>query len=198
MTPPDVESYELQLPPHALEGFAERLAAAPEDIKAPLMVVELGRGQSLGSLATRHKVRLADIKLLNPSAKGRAGEKITLPIDEDGTRYADKESRPPVVTYKVRRGDTLSGIARKYNVSVATLRNVNGLRGNQIRIGQRLKVPSRGYVASTPAAPKQYKVRPGDTLSEIARKYRTSPSELAKHNGIRGDVLYAGQLLKIP
>jgi membrane-bound lytic murein transglycosylase D len=54
---------------------------------------------------------------------------------------ADVRSRGSSKTYQVRRGDTLSGIARKFSTRVSTLRELNGLKGSKLRVGQRLKVP---------------------------------------------------------
>jgi membrane-bound lytic murein transglycosylase D len=51
--------------------------------------------------------------------------------------------RPDYVTHRVRSGDTLGSIARRYGSSVAAIRSANGMRGNALRIGQRLRVPVR-------------------------------------------------------
>src|SRR3546814_9002416 len=45
-------------------------------------------------------------------------------------------------THKVRRGQTLSGIAHQYNVSLNELRHANGIKGSELRIGQTLRVPA--------------------------------------------------------
>ena len=65
---------------------------------------------------------------LKASTKGRAS---TGRVSNNGTR-----------DYVIARGDTLSGIAKRYNISVAELRSLNGLSGSVIRIGQRLKIPT--------------------------------------------------------
>lgn len=91
------------------------------------------------------------------------------------------------VRHKVKRGEALSTIAEKYGVSVSSIRNWNSLRGNTIRVGQRLtiyprKMPSESTVASsssssTPASSTNdegyvtYRVRSGETFYSIARKY---------------------------
>lgn len=201
MTPPDQETYELQVPPTAVEAFAARLAAAPETLEAPFMQVTLGRGETLETLAERHKVRLEDLQLLNPGLKAKTGSIVLLPLDEFGQRYADIRMRPMYRTYKVRRGDTLSGIAGRYKLSVSALKKANRLSGTRIRIGQTLRIPTKGQVASSAPQrerPRQYRVKRGDTLLEIARRYRLSPKVLARHNKIDGDLLLAGQLLQIP
>ena len=93
--------------------------------------------------------------------------------------------------YTVQRGDTLWSIARKFNLSVDKLKDINNLNSNIISIGQKLIVseslPNNNY----------YIVKKGDTLYGIARKFNTSVSELASINNLNSTLLSIGQLLKI-
>lgn len=115
-------------------------------------------------------------------------------------------------TYKVRRGDTVSGIARTHGVSEKELMRVNNIRSaRSLRTGQTLKMPGATLVASggapaTPApavkAPQvtlaSYTVQRGDTLSTIASKQGMGVSELQKLNGMgRSTRLHPGQKLKV-
>ncbi len=61
---------------------------------------------------------------------------------KNGTVKPEAAKRRTTKDHVIARGDTLSGIAKRYNVSVAELRSMNGLRGSMIRIGQRLKIPA--------------------------------------------------------
>ena len=98
--------------------------------------------------------------------------------------------------YVVKKGDTLSEIAKKFNTSVGNLVKINHIKNpDLIYVGQKLKVPnhkkSNGY--------KKYVVKSGDTLSEIALKHHTNVRELVKINHIKDpDKIYVGQVLKIP
>ena len=132
---------------------------------------------------------------------------------------------PETQKYRVRRGDTLSGIAVRYRTSVRKLKSMNRLRSDRIRIGQVLEVPGKRYSAtaftvskkSTSTGSRQtvalnntksvpddmqnvhvHKVRRGNTLSGLARKYSTTVAALKKINGLRGDRLSIGQILRIP
>jgi LysM repeat protein len=109
----------------------------------------------------------------------------------------------PGGSYKVQRGDTLSEIAKLNGVSVASLRAANGLSGNRIYAGQKLRLP--GATGSTPgkvsvAAVREgtHKVNRGDTLSDIAKAAGVSVASLRAANGLRGNRIYAGQKLQIP
>lgn len=95
-------------------------------------------------------------------------------------------------THVVRRGETLSQIARRHGVSLSELRQANQLRGDVIRIGQTLTIPTLNR------APGVYVVRPGDTLSEIARSHNISIATLREANGLSGDRIVSGQNLVIP
>ena len=90
----------------------------------------------------------------------------------------------------VQAGDTLSGLAQTYGVSAAALRAANNLRGDGIRVGQRLRIPD-GRASSR-------RVRRGDTLSEIAEAHGVSLAALRSANDLRSDRIRVGQVLRIP
>ncbi len=117
--------------------------------------------------------------------------------------------------YRVKQGDYLGKIARKYGVRVSQLKKWNGLRNNNLKIGQRLTVYPRnpsGTVSSSPkkstskttnktAVPgsgKTYKVKSGDSLWSISRKFsNVSVQNLKDWNNISSTKLKLGQLLKV-
>ena len=149
-TPPDVESYGLHVPTDAVVDFHERLAAAPDSARTPFTKVVLKPGDSIHALAFERRISYEDIALLNPNMREWAGETLLLPVGEDGTRFADTPRRNAVQTravVRVRSGDTLWGIARRYNVSVNQLTSFNNLRGSTIRPGQRIRIPPTWYRA---------------------------------------------------
>jgi LysM repeat protein len=122
--------------------------------------------------------------------------------------------------YAVAKGDTLSRIARVHGMKIAALRELNGLKNDNLKIGQKLKVqaapvaeptPNTSLVAKTvkaveTAAPKlstvsksTYTIAKGDTLVKIARQFKTTPAALMAANKI-GDPakLKIGSVLQIP
>lgn len=104
-------------------------------------------------------------------------------------------------SYTIREGDTLGGIARRYGVSVSALQRSNRLRGTLIRAGKTLLIPlSPGAqeVATAGAGDQQgslvHRVRSGDTLWGIARRYNVYISQLTRWNSITtNDTLRLGQ-----
>lgn len=113
-------------------------------------------------------------------------------------------------TYKVKKGDTLSGIASRYGISWKTLAGMNGIDDpKKLRVGQTLSVPSASGKALTSAkstAPVKkalpsgatYTVRSGDTLSAIASRNKVKLADLKAANGLSGDRIIVGQKLVIP
>jgi len=99
----------------------------------------------------------------------------------------------PVSTqkYRVRRGDNLSEIARRFGTGVRTLKKLNRLRSSRIYVGQRLKVSGTQYIAKT-----KHTVQRGENLSVIARKYGLSVSYLKRINSLRSSRIIPGQTLK--
>lgn len=83
-------------------------------------------------------------------------------------------------------------IARTYGVTVASVVAANGLRRpDVIHAGQRLRIPAGGKDVV-------YRVRRGDTLSQLARTFGTSTAEIQRANGLRGSRIVVGQTLRIP
>lgn len=121
---------------------------------------------------------------------------------------AKAKARPRIRYYKVRKGDSLYKISRKFGVSIASLKKQNRLRSNHLSIGKRLKVgKTTRRVASKSSSRKStkrsssgsYKVRKGDTLYGIARSHGISVKALQKHNGMgKSTKIKPGQRLKIP
>jgi N-acetylmuramoyl-L-alanine amidase len=96
-------------------------------------------------------------------------------------------------TYRVKRGDSLSVIAQRYNVSLAALKAVNSISSNTIHVGQELTIPGVGA-----AEQEEHTIRRGETLSEIAQRYQVSLGSLRLANNITNDRIMVGQILKIP
>ena len=160
-------------------GQRLRLRAAESD---PEEVTEyvVRRGDSLSKIARRFDVAVGFLKQLNglKSDRIRPGQKLRL-----------RASAVDEGIHIVRRGENLTGIARRYGISLAVLRDLNGIEGDRILVGQKLRL------RATPSA--RHIVERGDALWEIARAYSMSVAELKKLNGLTSDRIYPGQELAL-
>ena len=116
--------------------------------------------------------------------------------------YADSASADSH-TYTIKKGDTLSAIAQKFNTTVNELVQLNDISNlNLIYPGEILKVPTIRNEVSKSATARQYLetyiVKSGDNLSLIAQKFNTSVNNLVQLNDISNpNLIYPGQVLKI-
>lgn len=112
------------------------------------------------------------------------------------TDKPDENEEPKTKKITIQRGDTLTGIASKYNTTVAELVRLNNIPNpNLIYAGNTLLVPTNGESSGNNEI---YTVKRGDTLSEIALRYNTTVSEIANDNGITNvNLIYPGQKLII-
>lgn len=146
---------------------------------------------------------------------------LLIPLDSHTRFSAGIAALPPqervrIVYHRVRRGDTLGGIADKYGVSVGALKIANKIRGTMIHPGQDLLIAAapkgmrgaaqlaavddsaRGTPARSRSASDRHVVRRGDTLWSIARTHGVSMEHLANSNGLaRNSTLAVGQVLAI-
>ena len=147
---------------------------------------------------------------------------LLVPLDrherfQAGIAALPPEERVRIVYHRVRRGDTLGGIADKYGISIAALKTANKIRGTLIHPGQELLIAAapkgmslqRAQLAELEEAMEEksrrrvpsdkHVVRRGDTLWSIARTHRVSMDRLANSNGLaRNGTLSIGQVLSIP
>ncbi len=134
-----------------------------------------------------------------------------------------KESKPPVppererktkvVKYKIKQGDTAASVAKKYGMTSKTLLAYNGLKSeSQVTAGKVIKIPvkTREKVSQVAAGKKgkskktaseptviRYTVKKGETLTQIAKRYNTTPADIKKMNNLSGAQIQSGQVLKI-
>jgi membrane-bound lytic murein transglycosylase D len=193
-------------------------------IKEPKMewnIVMINKAVSLDILSECAKLDIGLLQSYNPELK-----QGTIPPLDDGQTYSfrmpvnaspefdslfaevkiEKIQEVIFLDHKVKRGESLWLIARKYDVRIKDIIAINKLaQAKYIRPGQILQIPADGYdiyrkIALTKSVgTKQvyHTVRSGDTLSEIAMAYRTSVNKIKKWNGLRSDRIYPGQKLKI-
>jgi len=194
-------------------GFKRKKNKKP--ISYDLVTIE--KSADLTVLANAANTSFKMIQTLNPELRQSAtpSESYMLKIPKGNKNLFIKnynalpESErfaPQFVSHKVRNGESLWTIARKYRISIHDLVAVNKIRNrSMIRIGQKLTIPVPGMnIASIPRTQMQgynkvtYKVRRGDTLGHIAEDYSTRASNIRKWNSLKyGQPIYPGQKLTL-
>ncbi len=109
--------------------------------------------------------------------------------------------------YQVKPGDMLGAIAQRYNVSVASIKSINTMKSDLIRIGEVIRVPNpssinhhAGFISQDNKAGWQFihQVQRGDVLGTIAQRYNVSVANLRTANSLNSDLIQVGQKLRIP
>ncbi len=142
-------------------------------------------GDSLWSIANKFNTTVNAIKNLNNLTSNNLsiGQVLQIPVSTStGTGN----------TYTVKSGDSLWSIANRYNTTVDTLKQLNGLTSNSLSIGQVLQLPTSMSTGIT------YVVKSGDSLWALAQRYNTTVDAIKNASGIISNNLSVGQVLTIP
>jgi membrane-bound lytic murein transglycosylase D len=170
--------------------------------------------------ASLAEMRIQDFLALNPGfsrplIRGSTGTRIVLPADKVELFYEnlEKQEQGSLVSWQVynpRTGETLVGIAKKFDLSLAELKRVNGIPNASSKVPRFLVVPMNGQAKSAIAMPIMYAppipvygkaravhvVKQGDTLGSIAARHRVSVAQLKRWNQL-GRYLQVGQKIYI-
>ncbi len=153
------------------------------------------KGESLWDIARQYGLSIAAIKKRNRLNSDVIQPGMTLSL-KDGAGLKHGESKTDdedseLFEYRVRPGDNLSTIAERFDVAVSLLKQLNGLKENRIYPGQVLQL------RPTTLDEAVHVVRPGETLSSIASKYRMNVSDIKRINEIEGSRILVGQELRL-
>ncbi len=213
---PDLPNFELRLPVGTAAKFKAAIATIPADKWKSWRIHEVVEGETLASIAKRYRISVSTIKETNhleSVSDISLGEKLTIPAAAPATLQ--------LVHYRVQRGDTLAGIAEQFSVTIADIKRWNGIRGNQVPRGSRLRIYAGGEPAvghakgksaevaeeghvknvaqqKNPPSDGQHRVKAGETLFSIAREYGTTVAALRQANPVLKDrELEAGDVLSV-
>ena len=152
-TPPNASSV-IRIPSGTGEKVAEAYAELPRKARVQFLTHVVRSGERLGRIAARYHLPTSEIQAANPKVKPsrlKAGSKLVIPTvavpSALAMRALGKASRGGhhgrVATHKVRSGETLIGIARRYRITLKALRRANALPVQYtLKTGKRLRIPS--------------------------------------------------------
>jgi membrane-bound lytic murein transglycosylase D len=216
---PNDPKFELNVPAGTAEKFELNIQQVPADKWTSWRLHSVDEGESLPDIARHYRVTVAAIETANhlpAHATLSVGFLVNVP------------TAPPVihlVRYKVQRGDSLEGIAGRFDVTVSQLKKWNNIRGSSVPRGSHLRIyaggppedsaphakPKSAQSQSTSASvqnvdthtagksePVEHHVKKGETLYSIARAYGTTVASLRQSNPFLADRgLAAGDVLKV-
>lgn len=224
VTPPG-SRYPVRVPVGRAERIGARYAALDAAERVAMATHRVKKGETVTSLAKKYGVGAEVIRTANRSARGKrltVGSTLYIPLTSAIPVASLREPEPVSTartttrTHIVRGGETLTGIAKRYGVSVASLRGANRLSAKAgIRAGQKLVIrrtttvsastraaaPAAKRATASTAAPaaRTHTVRAGETIGAIASRYGVGQSKLLSANGLgKSGKIRVGQKLKIP
>lgn len=199
------EAYGISLNPIANEPYFEQVASKP--------------GLDLARVAAMVDMEEDELEVLNPAfKKGITMDgplHLLVPTDKAELFNASLAMMKPqeLVSwqeYRVRPGDNLHSIANRHHLTVKTLKDINKLSSNHLRVGQTLSIPGQASAGKTDIAlhqqtakasttqPQRYRVKSGDTLWQIANTHQVQLKDLQRWNKLDArSKLRLGQVLEI-
>ncbi len=173
----------------------------------------------LTALNSELKLQLTPDKAYELKVPGGSAKLISATLDDipkwEPPRPASGSKRSVLIRHRVKKGESLKGIARRYKTTVNDIMEYNDLSSRKVSVGQVLRVPARGYAKNTEKKKSvgkkgkdheaddsqekiiHYKVKKGDTITGLARRYGVSTGEIRKLNNIKGSQLNMNQVIKI-
>jgi len=193
--------YALKVPAAAAAAFDDVLAAIPPYVPPPeesYALHRVRRGETLSVIARRHRTSVSAIVRANhlrSANRIRVGQRLKIPQRGGSVPMVGSAGAGSITAkHTVARGDNLWKLASRYGTTVDRIKSDNGLRGEQLIIGQRLTIQT-----GTPAGSRSYVVRRGDTIGRIAQAQKVPIDSILRSNGLsRSSTIYPGQVLRIP
>lgn len=211
ITPP--REYKIRVPYQKDKLASDIINKASKDERARYKIYEAKKGESVEEIAETYGVKKEDILKVNGINRENilTARKVFVPIPdmrnaEIDNKFAQVLGKIDPKYYKVKKGDTFIGIAHNHNMRLNDLQKLNpNIRPGRIYPGQYIMVTKDGYTnvrvaskkSSRQVAKVKYRVRNGDSLWSIAKKFNTSVASIKKTNKLASSNIYAGRVLTI-
>lgn len=212
--------HKLLIPVDKVEQFKEGMAAAPQEEQVSWKRYQIRQGDSLERIAQQHKTSTQLLEQLNSINRKvlQVGQAILIPIGSRSLpqqiissvkHYLKADNNIPgqtQTTYIVRKGDTITRIAKKYGVKPQQIRGWNQIppdatvsAGQQLTIwSKRKRVRGQYYASQIRPYMLTHTVAAGENLSDIANQYHVTTADLRSTNQLKSNTVTEGQVLTIP
>lgn len=164
------------------------------------------KGDNLTRIAEASGTTVNDLRSLNgigPYAELHPGQKLK--VNSSSAGKSSKSSGNKIMTYKVKKGDTLAKIAQKYNTNTQEIASINGIHTiDHLRIGQLINVPANQPTVASKSSKSGkssgilvYVVKAGDTLWDIAKSFGTTVEDIVTLNQLPSRKVKIGDKIKV-
>lgn len=218
VTPPDESPYRLRIPKGTEQLFTAVYRDLPRSTRTEWARHTVRKGETLGKISSRYGISVADIVAANKlksKHKLSIGQSLVIPVpmaaandvSEKPARKSEStlsEKPLPVSAdgkkHKIKSGDTLWDLAKKYGVTTSEIRQANRMGAHEkLAVGKSLVIPEPAKVSSNRTGAFWYTVRKGDTVLRIATKFGLTIAQVLSFNAIDNpNRIHVGQKIRIP
>ncbi len=198
-------THKILLPIDSIEHFEQNLNTHDQSLIS-WKIYSAKRGERVASIAKKFNINTKKLRKINSLPKQRtlsknlhilvpakASESHQINVAKLSKQKLRSNSRTRHVKHRIKRGETLSALAKRYGTNTRALMRLNRLKSTRLKIGQVIKVkgkPSR-------ARHVKHKIKRGETLSALAKRYGTNTRALMKLNRLKSTKLKIGQVIKV-
>ena len=221
ITPPDKEGYVVKVPVGKKEIIAANLPRVHTTISTKFQTHVVKKNDTLTKICKQYNLNKTTLLKTNNLRKSKLtpGQRLRIPFQSTQYVLLDKNSPLPsqqagerqLVLHKVKAGETVSLIARRYNVPLHLIAGWNNLNNiHRIKAGQQLAlyvtdstVAATSVSVQSPATakahvqPRYYQVRHGDSLWTISRRFKLTPKQLKEWNNLKNNLIHPGKKLRV-
>ncbi len=160
------------------------------------------KGDTLAKICKKYNITEQSLCYWNQIKRNEIlepGRELTLWTKQKMQSYDSVRLRPYTVNYTVKEHETLSEIAKQFNVTTTAIKQTNHLKSNAIKVGQPLVIPPSVHrLSNEKKRPKTYQVQAGDSVIGIAKKFNVTPTQLKTANHLKNNTIKIKQVLIIP
>jgi len=194
-----------------LKAFCKSQSFYEHNLNLKFIPYLVKKGDTLYSIAKRYEVSIEELKKINnlQDESISIGQILKIPTNKEfyysqslnTSENLFSQGNKPISYHKVAKGETLYSISKKYGIPIQELKKINNLKSTKLKVGQTIKIyQNLEKVAKKPEEKEFifYEVKEGDTLYTISLRHNVSIDLIKDLNGIRDNVIFVGQKLKIP
>uniref|UniRef100_A0A7V4JNZ3 Peptidoglycan endopeptidase n=1 Tax=Thermodesulfobacterium geofontis TaxID=1295609 RepID=A0A7V4JNZ3_9BACT len=194
-----------------LKAFCKSQSLYEHNLNLKYIPYLVKKGDTLYSIAKKYNVSVEELKKINNLQDNNIsiGQILRIPVNKklnfsqtfkNSENFSSQENKP-ISYHKVAKGETLYSISKKYGIPIQELKKLNNLKTTKLKVGQTIKIYQNLEKTAKKLEEKEfilYEVKEGDTLYTISLKHNVSIELIKDLNGIKDNVIFVGQKLKIP